>query len=71
MFLLALVVNCGGLFHLYVVTVEYDTGFVCGEGATIATEAFCGGQGELFCPEGSSTPTTVSLLAVTFSRPSS
>ncbi|CAM9593374.1 unnamed protein product, partial [Ascophyllum nodosum] len=31
-----------------------DAGYVCGEGAKSPTEALCGGEGELFCPEGSS-----------------
>ena len=32
---------------------------MCGEGAKSPTEALCGGEGELFCPEGSSAPSKV------------
>eukprot|EP00752_Nemacystus_decipiens_P010517 g9365.t1 len=35
-------------------------GYVCGAEATTPTEAECGGEGDLFCPEGSSSPTKVS-----------
>lgn len=35
-------------------------GYFCGEGATSPTEAVCGGAGDIFCPEGSFAPSTVS-----------
>ncbi|CAB1097353.1 unnamed protein product [Ectocarpus sp. CCAP 1310/34] len=34
-------------------------GYVCGSGATSPTEAVCGGDGDMFCPEGSSTASKV------------
>lgn len=43
---------CGALGHV--------TGHVCGEGATSPTEAVCGVEIDVFCPEGSSAPSKVS-----------
>ncbi|CAM9741239.1 unnamed protein product, partial [Ectocarpus sp. 13 AM-2016] len=34
-------------------------GYVCGSGATSPTEVVCGGHGDMFCPEGSSTASKV------------
>ncbi|CAM9428034.1 unnamed protein product, partial [Laminaria digitata] len=31
-------------------------GYICGAGAITPTEKVCGGEGAMFCPEGSSAP---------------
>lgn len=43
----------GGCVHLI------HAGYLCGSGATSSTETVCGGDGDMFCPKGSSAASKV------------